>query len=134
MPPIDPRPPHTNTQLNQPEDKEDDQRRDQRFRVAVVNRPARNHQQNEYSRERDQKPGCVAAATSKVFKETGPKWIHRSIIYAGRCEATSVFTSRGTLACRARPSAQVRRRLICSSMVFASGTVCASAFRTCSVV
>ena len=33
--------------------------------------------------------------------------------------------SRGTLALRARPSAQLRRRLICSSIVLASGTVCA---------
>ena len=33
--------------------------------------------------------------------------------------------ARGTLAFRARPSAQARKPLICSSIVLASGTVCA---------
>ena len=42
--------------------------------------------------------------------------------------------ARGTLALRARPSAQWRRRLICSSIVLASGTVCASAAKMCAVV
>jgi len=40
---------------------------------------------------------------------------------------------RGTLALRARPSAQARNWLICSSIVFASGTVWASSARMCSV-
>ena len=42
--------------------------------------------------------------------------------------------ARGTLALRARPSAQLRRPLICSSIVFARGTVSAKALRTCLVV
>ncbi len=54
---------------------------------------------------------------------------HSSIRRTG----ASPGVSRGTLALRARPSAQARRRLICSSIVLASGTVWRRASTTCSV-
>ena len=63
-------------------------------------------------------------------KFIGSKLVHNSI----RRTLLAFCRSRGTLALRARPSAQLRRRLICSSIVLASGTVCASVNNTDSVV
>ena len=70
-------------------------------------------------------PGAVLAPDIL----TGPGQKRHALIHIN-----SFCNSLGMLAFRARPSAQVRRRLICSSIVLASGTVCESVPRINSVL
>jgi hypothetical protein len=81
----------------------------------------------------------IMAAIPELAEGAVPKRIHATSIlvfdYSSmRRRWPSPLVARGVLALRARPSAQLRSRLICSSIVLASGTVSPRAVRTCSVV
>ena len=81
----------------------------------------------------------VAATTLRVSELTALlRWRRRCVGHGApyssiRRDSWAAVIGRATLALRARPSAQLRKRLICSCIVLASGTVCPKATRTCSL-
>lgn len=74
--------------------------------------------------------GTATSAFLELFSKGSP---HKHLLSWLRVQVSGGRAPRGTLALRARPSAQERNRPICSSIVRASGTVSANTDKTCAV-